>query len=165
MLWPKSRPVPSHVVFRPSDRPIRIRNEARSHAESQREWLQRRLRQAACRGQIMTSENQPLFAGANVDLFCHSGLRQGWSGKSSSRLGVAASGGPRLSGDRQTAASRRISRLSKSLGLQIATPFWPNCQHKKNRHFYPRGEWVGAVLTASVRRDSARGEKAIMAGG
>jgi hypothetical protein len=39
--------VPSHVVFRPSGNPIRIRNEGRSLAESQREWLQRRLRQAS----------------------------------------------------------------------------------------------------------------------
>jgi hypothetical protein len=38
--------VPSHVVFRPSGNPIRIRNEGRSLAESQREWLQRHLRQA-----------------------------------------------------------------------------------------------------------------------
>jgi hypothetical protein len=29
--------VPSHVVFRPSDRPIRIRNKGKSLAESQRE--------------------------------------------------------------------------------------------------------------------------------
>jgi hypothetical protein len=39
--------VPSHVVFRPSGNPIRIRNEGRSLAESQREWLQRHLRQAS----------------------------------------------------------------------------------------------------------------------
>jgi hypothetical protein len=39
--------VPFHVVFRPSGRPIRIRNEGRSLAESQREWLQHRLHQAS----------------------------------------------------------------------------------------------------------------------
>jgi hypothetical protein len=40
---------------------------------------------------IMTGENQPLFTGLDVNFFRHSGLRQGWSGKSS-RLGVGASG-------------------------------------------------------------------------
>jgi hypothetical protein len=76
--------VPSHVVFRPSGNPIRIRNEGRSLAESQREWLHRRLvkhlgpnrfnQQCLLASRIMTSENQPLFAGPNVDLFCHSPL-------------------------------------------------------------------------------------------
>jgi hypothetical protein len=53
--------VPSHVVFRPSGRPILIRNEGRSLAESQREWLQRRFRQAsrAELAQLATSAGKP----------------------------------------------------------------------------------------------------------
>ena len=39
--------VPSHVVFHLSGKPIRICNEGRSLADSQREWLQRHLRQAS----------------------------------------------------------------------------------------------------------------------
>jgi hypothetical protein len=53
--------VPSHVVFRPNGRPIRIRNEGRSLAESQRAWLQRHLRQAsqAEPAQSATSAGKP----------------------------------------------------------------------------------------------------------
>jgi hypothetical protein len=119
--------VPSHVVFRPSGRLIRIHNEGRSLAESQREWLQHRLRQASLTepvrqqrpltSRITTSDNQPLFAGANVNLFCHSASdKVGVTSRPASVL--AHRGGARPSGDRQAAASRRISRLSKPLGPQ-----------------------------------------------
>jgi hypothetical protein len=69
---------------------------------------------------IMTSENQPLFAGANVDLFCHSGLRQRWSGKWS-RLGVGASGRGAPIRRQAKTASRRMSLLSKLFTARNAT--------------------------------------------
>jgi predicted ATPase len=50
--------VPSHVVFQPSGKPIRVRNEGRSLAESQQEWLQHRLRQAS-RAEPVQSATSP----------------------------------------------------------------------------------------------------------